>query len=180
VGIGKAQALPNKSLHSPPDASVTALAFATAAPDAGASELKRYTSRVNMRQFGVFWFLFAGSAFAGEPPTVKAELAEMIETVVLETGFNISIRETTLESATINSINGRDVCSEDALQDALALQEAFNRQPQIKRNFGPAFYSVTSESGETKFLDRESLMQRGVIKGCTDIQVSIQSEQAEK
>jgi hypothetical protein len=35
--------VPNKSLHSPPDASVTALAFATAAPDAGASELKRYT-----------------------------------------------------------------------------------------------------------------------------------------
>jgi hypothetical protein len=33
----------NKSLHPPPDASVTALAFATAAPDAGASELKRYT-----------------------------------------------------------------------------------------------------------------------------------------
>jgi hypothetical protein len=32
---------PNKSLHSPPDASVTALAFATAAPDAGACELKR-------------------------------------------------------------------------------------------------------------------------------------------
>jgi hypothetical protein len=35
------QAPPNKSLHTPPDASVTALAFATAAPDAGASELKR-------------------------------------------------------------------------------------------------------------------------------------------
>jgi hypothetical protein len=31
----------NKSLHTPPDASVTALAFATAAPDAGACELKR-------------------------------------------------------------------------------------------------------------------------------------------
>jgi hypothetical protein len=31
----------NKSLHPPPDASVTALAFATAAPDAGACELKR-------------------------------------------------------------------------------------------------------------------------------------------
>ena len=35
---------PNKSLHSPPGASVTALAFATAAPDAGACELKRYAS----------------------------------------------------------------------------------------------------------------------------------------
>jgi hypothetical protein len=32
---------PNKSLHPPPDASVTALADATAAPDAGAGELKR-------------------------------------------------------------------------------------------------------------------------------------------
>ena len=32
---------PNKSLHPPPDASFTALAFATAAPDAGAGELKR-------------------------------------------------------------------------------------------------------------------------------------------
>jgi hypothetical protein len=32
----------NNSLHPPPDASVTALAFATAAPDAGACELKRY------------------------------------------------------------------------------------------------------------------------------------------
>jgi hypothetical protein len=31
----------NKSLHPPPDASVTALAFATAAPDAGAGEFKR-------------------------------------------------------------------------------------------------------------------------------------------
>jgi hypothetical protein len=36
--------LPNKSLHSPPDASVTALAFAVAARDAGASELKRWAS----------------------------------------------------------------------------------------------------------------------------------------
>jgi hypothetical protein len=35
------QMMPNKSLHSPPDASVTALAFATAAPNAGACELKR-------------------------------------------------------------------------------------------------------------------------------------------
>ena len=33
--------MPNKSLHPPPDASVTALAFATAAPDAGACELRR-------------------------------------------------------------------------------------------------------------------------------------------
>jgi len=31
----------NKSLHPSPDAPVTALAFATAAPDAGAGELKR-------------------------------------------------------------------------------------------------------------------------------------------
>jgi hypothetical protein len=32
-----------KALHPPPDASVTALAFATTAPNAGACELKRYT-----------------------------------------------------------------------------------------------------------------------------------------
>jgi hypothetical protein len=38
----RARRLPsNKSLHPPPDASVTALAFATAAPGAGAGELKR-------------------------------------------------------------------------------------------------------------------------------------------
>jgi hypothetical protein len=38
---GCCQVPSNKSLHPPPDASVTALAFATAAPDAGACELKR-------------------------------------------------------------------------------------------------------------------------------------------
>jgi len=38
---GWCQVPPNKSLRSPQDASVTALAFVTAAPDAGASELKR-------------------------------------------------------------------------------------------------------------------------------------------
>ena len=37
----QSKAPPNKSLHPPPGASVTALAFATAAPDAGARELKR-------------------------------------------------------------------------------------------------------------------------------------------
>jgi hypothetical protein len=34
----------NKSLHPPPGASVTALAFATAAPNAGEGELRRYAA----------------------------------------------------------------------------------------------------------------------------------------
>jgi hypothetical protein len=43
--MNMSQMPPNKSLHPPPDASVTALASATAAPNAGAGELKRYTSK---------------------------------------------------------------------------------------------------------------------------------------
>jgi hypothetical protein len=38
---GWCQVLSNKSLHPPPDASVTALVYATGAPDAGVCELKR-------------------------------------------------------------------------------------------------------------------------------------------
>ena len=36
--------MPNKSLHEPPDVSVTRLAVATRAPDTGVRELKRYVA----------------------------------------------------------------------------------------------------------------------------------------
>ena len=126
-----------------------------------------------MRKLTLLSFLLANSILANDSPVVSAELAEMIEAVVVETGFNINITDFTSISANINLINGRDVCSDSAGEDVRKLQEAFSRHPDIHRNFGPAFYAVTAESGETKFLDREVLIEQGIVEGCTSIYISI-------
>lgn len=130
-----------------------------------------------MRALILSWLFFALASVADDSPAVLTELAEMIEAAVLETGLSININGSEEDSVSINTINGRSVCSDEAFQDVLTLQEAFNRQEHIRRNFGPAFLSVTFASGERKFLDKEDLIEQGVIEVCTSIYVSIQNGQ---
>jgi len=128
-----------------------------------------------MRPLILLSLFLALASVADDSPAVLTELAEMVEAVVRETGMSININGSEEDSVNIDTINGRSVCSDEAFQDVQILQEAFNRQKHIRRNFGPAFFSVTFSSGERKFLDKEDLVERGVIEGCMDIYVSIQN-----
>ena len=130
-----------------------------------------------MRPLILLSLFLALASVADDSPAVLTELAEMIEVVVRETGISININGSEEDFVNINSVNGRSVCSDEAFQDAQTLQEAFNRQEHIRRNFGPAFFSVTFASGERKFLDKDDLVERGVIEACMNIYVSIQNGQ---
>ena len=73
----------------------------------------------------------------------------------------------------INTLNGRNVCDEAAIEDVRNFQDAIAQQPGVKNNFGPAYYSVTTPDGTHKTLSYEQLVKNGTLKGCTDIYVSV-------
>ena len=110
---------------------------------------------------------------AGESPTVDSRLADLIERAVKETGFSINISGSTIYSVSINTINGVSVCDATSASNVKLLQDALNKQPNIKDNFGPAYYSVTTPDGTRKFLAPEQLEKQGILKGCTNIYVSV-------
>ena len=97
----------------------------------------------------------------------------MIEEVAKETGFSINISETNYISVNINKVNGRNVCSNEAKDDVVKLQQAFNRHPNIYRNIGPYLVSFTYKDGSKKVGDIAELRKQGKLPGCTNIMVSV-------
>jgi hypothetical protein len=132
-----------------------------------------------MKTYSRLFILFATAAFGLSGPCyaqdqkVKTELADMIEAVVKETGININISETTYFSVNINKVNGRNVCSSEAKDDVLKLQEAFNRHPNIYKNIGPYLVSFTYKDGTRKVGDVAELRRQGKLPDCTNIIVSV-------
>ena len=124
------------------------------------------------RLIATFLFLSSAFAFAGESPLVDARLAEIVEGAVKATGFSINISESTEYSVNINTINGRNVCDKEAAGDVKRFQDAVGEQPNVRNNYGPAYYSVTRD-GTRKVLSPEQLIKQGVLKGCTNIYVSV-------
>ena len=117
-------------------------------------------------------FLLGSPAYA-EDKKVKMELADMIEAVVKETGLSINISDTDYLSVNINQVNGRSVCSTEAKDDVMKLQDAFNRNSNIYKNIGPYLVSFTYEDGTRKFGDIEKLRKQGKLPSCTNIMVSV-------
>ncbi len=117
--------------------------------------------------------LLLGSLAYAADQKVKTELADMIEAVVKETGLNINISDTDYLSVNINEVNGRNVCSKEAKDDVVKLQEAFNRNPNIYKNIGPYLVSFTYEDGSRKFGDIAKLRKQGKLPNCTNIMVSV-------
>ena len=117
--------------------------------------------------------LLLGGYVYGQDQKVKLELADMIETVVKETGLSINISETNFTSVNINKINGRNVCSKEAKDDVVALQQAFNKHPNIYKNIGPYLVSFSYKDGTRKIGDIAELRKQGKLPGCTNIMVSV-------
>lgn len=122
--------------------------------------------------------LFSAAALIGSPTyaqdqKVNNELADMIETVVKQTGLNINISETNYFSVNINKVNGRNVCSLEAKAEVVRLQEAFNRHPNIYKNIGPYLVSFTYKDGTRKIGDIAELRKQGKLPACTNIMVSV-------
>jgi hypothetical protein len=116
------------------------------------------------------WFSLAN---AGEPPAVDTRLAKAIEQAAISTGISININESTQDSININEVNGRNVCDPAAAEDVRRLQNAINAQPDIRNNFGPAFYSVGESGGSRRTLSPEQLAEQGITTKCEGIYVSI-------
>ncbi len=117
--------------------------------------------------------LLLGSPAYAEDKKVKMELADMIEAAVRESGLSINISDTNYLSVNINEVNGRSVCSKEAKDDVVKLQEAFNRNPNIYKNIGPYLVSFTYEDGSRKIGDIAKLRKQGKLPSCTDIMVSV-------
>ena len=115
----------------------------------------------------------AGGPVYAQDQKVKTELADMIETVVKETGLNINISETNYLSVNIDKVNGHNVCSSEAKDDVERLQEAFNRHPNIYKNIGPYLVSFTYKDGTRKLGDLTELRKQGRLPPCTNILVSV-------
>ncbi len=62
-----------------------------------------------MRASILLWPFLALASFASDSPSFLTELAEMVEVVMLETGFSININGSEEDSVNINIINGRSV-----------------------------------------------------------------------
>jgi hypothetical protein len=104
---------------------------------------------------------------------VRADLAKMVEEVVAKTHVTINISGSTELSVNINEVNGRNVCAPEARSDVERLQRAFDAHKSIYRNIGPALISITDASGKKTYGDRQKLEAQGVLKGCTNILVSV-------
>jgi len=117
-------------------------------------------------------FGLSGPSYA-QDQKVKNELADMIEAVVKEAGLNINISETNYLSVNINKVNGRSVCSPEAKDDVVRLQEAFNKHPNIYRNIGPYLVSFTYKDGTRTIGDIAELRKQGKLPDCTNIMVSV-------
>jgi hypothetical protein len=113
------------------------------------------------------------STTAVESPLVDSRLAGIVEGAVSKTGFNINISESTADSVNINTINGKNVCDPAALEDAKRLQDAIAEYPDVRNNFGPAYFSVTKPDGSRSVSTPEQMIAKGVIKGCTNIYVRV-------
>ena len=124
----------------------------------------------------VLFFIAAallGSPSYAQDQKVKNELADMLEAVIKETGFSINISEMTYVSVTIDKVNGRNVCSKEAKNDVVRLQEVFNRHPNIYKNIGPYLVSFTYKDGTRKIGDIAELRKQGKLPDCTNIMVSV-------
>ncbi len=120
-----------------------------------------------------FLALASVTAEAGGSPMVNERLADIVEDAVKETGFSINISESTAYSVNINTINGRSVCDKAVLNDVKRFQDAVGKQPDVRNNFGPAYYSTTAPDGKRTVSSPEQMIQTGVIKGCTNIYVRV-------
>jgi hypothetical protein len=117
---------------------------------------------------------FAASLVAAEPPVVDTRLAHVVEDAAKASGVkSINISETITYTLNINMVNGRDVCDVAAAEDVRRLQDALNAQPNIKDNFGPAYFSVTQANGDRKVLTPAVLKKQGISKKCSNIYVSV-------
>jgi hypothetical protein len=104
---------------------------------------------------------------------VRNELADMVEQVVAETRISINISGMTDTSVNISSVNGRDVCSQEAKEDVIKLQKAFDNHPSIYRNIGPYIVSFTDRDGNKVYGDLQKLTADGIAPECTNVYVSI-------
>ena len=104
---------------------------------------------------------------------VRNELADMVEQVVPETRISINISAMTDTSVNISSVNGKNVCSQEAKEDVIKLQKAFDKHPSIYRNIGPYIVSFTDRAGKKVYGDLPKLRTDGVAPECTDVYVSI-------
>jgi hypothetical protein len=107
---------------------------------------------------------------------VNKRLAIVVAAAVRETGLRINISSSDLTSVNINKINGVNVCADDAAGWVMQFQDALNRQPNIRDNFGPAYFTTTEKSGARKVLSLEDMKTRGFLKACTNIHVSVWSD----
>lgn len=131
-----------------------------------------FSRRMNKLMASLLVFTSA-LAVAGESPVVDSRLAGIVEGAVKATGFNIHISGSTDNSVNINTINGRNVCDKVAIEDVRRFQDAIGQQPNVKNNFGPAYYSATMPDGTRQVLSPEQLIKQGTLKGCTNIYVSV-------
>lgn len=112
---------------------------------------------------------------------VKDELADMVEQVVVSTGLSINISQQSRTSVNINKVNGLDVCSNEASNDVLTLQQAFDQHPNIYKNIGPRLVSIASEDGKKTIGSLDALKAQGAVDGCPNIYISVHgSEERDK
>jgi len=116
---------------------------------------------------------FVGGAAQTSDRAVRADLADMIEQVVKKTGLSINIGHSTSTSVNIDKVSGHNVCSPEARADVEALQRAFDAHKSIYRIIGPTLISITDRNGKKTYGDRKKLEAQGVLKGCTDLYVSV-------
>ena len=104
---------------------------------------------------------------------VRNELADMVEQVVAETRISINISAMTDTSVNINEVNGKNVCSQEAKEDVIKLQKAFDSHPNIYLNIGPYIVSSTDHEGKKVYGDLQKLRADGIVPECTNVYVSI-------
>jgi hypothetical protein len=123
--------------------------------------------------------LLATSSVALAEPYVNRRLANMVEAALRETGFKVNIPPKGMEpySLHISQVNGRDVCSPDAEADVRRLQQAFDNQPDIYRNFSGYLISVTAADGTRKVSDYATIKTQGIAKAdCINLYIEVRPD----
>jgi len=126
-----------------------------------------------MNRFLLAALLMSSVASATDSPALDTRLAVIVEAAVRATGLSINISQTTTYSVNIDKIDGKNVCDPAAASEVKRFQDALNDQPNIKENYGPAYFSLTSLDGTRKVVAPEQLKKQGTLKGCTNIYVSV-------
>ncbi len=122
----------------------------------------------------VLLLVFIPFTLRAENIPVKESLANLIESAVVKTNFDINISRQTSSSLEIDKINGIGVCEPAAKDHVIRLQKTLIRNVSAKQVFSMyGAYIRSSTDGKVLYLDGSSPKFRKIIKGCINLYVRV-------